>query len=319
MLTLEEIENISFRKAGIGGYKTEDVDTFVDGVILKVKDLENTGRELENRIEQLNAQIQIFRERQESVQDAIITAEITAKSIVREATHKAEIMITDANTKSENIIKEATEKSENMLAESNTKADTILNNATRKSAEKVDENNHILENQKKLITQIQNEVSRFKDALIQSYRNHLEIINSLPKADEFKAYQKKLDEYYPTAEVPNSENKEQPKQDIKKAEPKSEVQKKIPVMEVTKAENENKNKKEDVFSSSENKDVLHLSKKPVEKDKIKDNEAEDVPAEIKSDNKREPVIINNGEDDKKNPTKFGVLKLDDTLDNDSKK
>ena len=36
MLTMEEIENISFRRSGLGGYKVEDVDTFVDGVIEKV-------------------------------------------------------------------------------------------------------------------------------------------------------------------------------------------------------------------------------------------------------------------------------------------
>src|SRR5574344_1505525 len=122
MLTLEEIENISFRKAGLGGYKTEDVDTFVDGVILKVKSLEIANKEVEGRIEQLNAQIQKFKEKEDSVQDAIITAEMTAKSLVRDAAHKAEVIVTDANTKAENMIKEASEKAEKTLSESNTKA-----------------------------------------------------------------------------------------------------------------------------------------------------------------------------------------------------
>ena len=57
MLTVEEIENISFRRSGIGGYKVEDVDTFVDGVIEKVRQQERTNQELEARIEQLNRQI----------------------------------------------------------------------------------------------------------------------------------------------------------------------------------------------------------------------------------------------------------------------
>lgn len=334
MLTLEEIENISFHRSGLGGYKTDDVDTFVDNVILKVKDLESSNRELENRIEQLNAQIKLFKEKQESVQDAIITAEMTSKSLVRDATHKAEVLVTDANTKAENIIKEATEKSEKLISESNTKAETIINNAVLQSAKKVDENNHILENQKKLITQIQNEVTKFKEALIQSYRSHLEVINSLPKADEFKAYQEKLDEYYPITQPSepkpvkdtgsksvevnepaknNTDNTASEKQEVKNAAEKTNKDnqtKTTASIDINKAVIEEK--EEVIFSSS--KKTTDIKKETV----AKDDEAEDVPTKNVSANKREPVIIPD-DSKKKSDTKFGVLKLDDTLDADSKK
>ena len=32
MMTLEEIKNVSFRKANIGGYRVDDVDDFIDKV-----------------------------------------------------------------------------------------------------------------------------------------------------------------------------------------------------------------------------------------------------------------------------------------------
>ena len=92
MFTLEEIENVSFRRAGISGYKIEDVDTFVDGVIEKVRALDLANKEMEARIEQLNVQISKHEAQAESVQDAIITAEMTAKKLVRDANMKSEVM-----------------------------------------------------------------------------------------------------------------------------------------------------------------------------------------------------------------------------------
>ena len=55
MITLEEIENVTFRKAGLGGYKVDDVDNFVDKVIDKVKSLELANKELESRLDEEDA------------------------------------------------------------------------------------------------------------------------------------------------------------------------------------------------------------------------------------------------------------------------
>lgn len=197
MFTLEEIENVSFRRAGISGYKIEDVDTFVDGVIEKVRALDLANKEMEARIEQLNVQISKHEAQAESVQDAIITAEMTAKKLVRDANMKSEVIIADANAKAENIIKEAEDKAAAKIADADTRAETILDNALSRSASSIDENNRIIERQKQHIKSIQSEVSRFREALIDSYKNHIKIINTLPKAEEFAQYQTKLDENYP--------------------------------------------------------------------------------------------------------------------------
>jgi DivIVA domain-containing protein len=277
MLTLDEIEKISFRRSGLsGGYKIEEVDSFVEGVIETVKTLEQTNKELEVRVEQLNSRLIRYEENAASVQDAIITAEITAKKLVRDANENAEKTIRDANEqaertvfnanqsaektindanaqaektlaeadesaektisdaheRAEQILEEATESSDktiidayekadsiigdandkaaaiendayergsSFIYQSEMKAETILNSALRRSASSIEENNRIIEQQKTLIIQIQSEVTRFRDALIESYKTHLKVINSLPREEEFKAYQSKLDESYPTS------------------------------------------------------------------------------------------------------------------------
>ncbi len=208
MLTVEEIENISFRRAGFGGYKVDDVDRFVDGVIEKVKQLELSNRELENRIEQLNKQMIKYEEQADSVQDAIITAEKTAKKLVSDAAVRSESMVSEAEQKSAAMLSEAEEKSFNMMSEAETRSQTILNSALLRSASSIDENNRIIEQQKQNIIRIQSEVTRFREALIDSYKNHLKLINSLPNEEEFKQYQSSLDEKYPIAEPATPESVE---------------------------------------------------------------------------------------------------------------
>ena len=199
MLTIEQIEDVSFRKAGFNGYKTEDVDNFVDGVIEKVRELQLTNKELQSRVDQLTREVMKHEQQAATIQNAIITAENTAKNIVSEAELKAEAILRDARAKSEAMINSAEEAASRRTSESEIRAQTILDNALSRSANSIDENNRIIEQQKQNIIRIQSEVTRFREALIDSYKNHLRIINSLPKEEEFRQYQASLDEAYPEA------------------------------------------------------------------------------------------------------------------------
>ncbi len=200
MLTMEEIENISFRRSGMGGYKVEDVDTFVDGVIEKVRQLELANKELEARVDDLNKQVIRYESQAESVQAALITAQKTAKQLVKEASAEAEGILRQARTQADDTTRQADEQAADVLSAAQFRAQTVLDGALSRSAAGIEENNRIIEQQKQHIIQIQNEVSRFRDALIDSYKNHLELINSLPQAEEFQRYQDRLDEKYPMAE-----------------------------------------------------------------------------------------------------------------------
>ena len=82
----------------------------------------------------------------------------------------------------------------------NAKIEEVMNKALRESSEKIDENNRILDAQKKNIIRIMGEANKFRNSLIQSYKQHLNIINSMSKAEDFKKQQKELDEKFPPAE-----------------------------------------------------------------------------------------------------------------------
>ncbi len=196
MITLEKIENVTFRKAGFSGYKIEDVDEFVDKVIEKVKALEHENRELSSRVETQDKDIVKFKEKEESVQNAIISAEMTAKKIVMEATMKSDEKLSESKEEAEKIVREAEEHAKRVRAEADAKAEELMNVALRESSAKIEENNEILEQQKKNIIRLMGEANKFRNSLIQSYKEHLKVINNMSKADDFKKQQKEMDENY---------------------------------------------------------------------------------------------------------------------------
>ena len=155
MITLDEIQNISLRKSGLGGYKIEDVDSFIDKVIEKVKSLESSKRDLEQRIEAQDKEIQKYKEQEDSVQSALISAQMTAKQIVMEATKKSDEQLSESKEKADKLINDAKVRAEKINAETDAKTEEIMNKALRESSQKIEENNKILDAQKRSILLLQ--------------------------------------------------------------------------------------------------------------------------------------------------------------------
>lgn len=197
MITLEEMENISFRKSGFSGYKCDDVDDFVEKVVQKVKSLERANRELESRLEQQNSEITKCKEKAESVQNALITAEMTAKQIVMEATRKSDEQLSEAKEKAETLVRDAQERAEKIDQEANAKIEELINKTLRESSYQIEENNAIIEAQKENLIRIMSETNKFRNYLIQSYKDHLKIINDMTKPEDIERRKGELDAAYP--------------------------------------------------------------------------------------------------------------------------
>ena len=197
MITLDEIQNISLRKSGLGGYKIEDVDSFIDKVIEKVKSLESSKRDLEQRIEAQDKEIQKYKEQEDSVQSALISAQMTAKQIVMEATKKSDEQLSESKEKADKLINDAKVRAEKINAETDAKTEEIMNKALRESSQKIEENNKILDAQKRSILRLMGEANKFKNSLLISYKEHLSLINAISKGNDLKAKKKELDKNYP--------------------------------------------------------------------------------------------------------------------------
>ena len=135
MLTVKEINEVSFGKAGFSGYKPEDVDNFIDEVVesftqlLAERDdalqqeaqLDQQVKELTNQVAQLKAKnaelqkklgilaqkIESYREEEDGIKEAILSAQKIGKDAIQEAKDKAAVMLADAEENAKALLANA--------------------------------------------------------------------------------------------------------------------------------------------------------------------------------------------------------------------
>jgi cell division initiation protein len=167
MLNLQQITDATFRMAKLpGGYKPEDVDEFVEEVRDTVDTLTKTtqkqqeeiaalgqeNRQLQKKMEILAQKIEEYRDEEDGIKNALVSAQKLGDASVREDRHKAEIIIRDAQMKAERLVASAEEEAKSHVEE--------------------------LETLKQAVTD-------FRSQILEMYKQHLTMITSLPiKRDE---------------------------------------------------------------------------------------------------------------------------------------
>lgn len=176
MLKPEEIANVSFRRANLGGYRPEDVDAFIDQVQLTIDQMQKDKAELAQKLELLAKKVEEYRNDEESIRTTLLSAQKLADASVREAKHKSEVIIKDATVKAEKIVA----------------------NAQRD-----------IEDQQKTIENLQKEVVNFRSRLLAIYKEHLTLIDALPTEETFQQEKKAESIQEPESSTPE-EKEEQP-------------------------------------------------------------------------------------------------------------
>ena len=147
MYTAEDIRNITFTKS-LGGYKTGEVDDFIDICADTVEELTKTNADLKKKMELLANKVVEYRNDEDSIRTALLSAQRMGDTVLREANHKAGLILEDARIK----------------------ADKIEETAKQQIKEQIDELEHL----KKL-------VGDFRTQMLSVYREHLSMINVLPE------------------------------------------------------------------------------------------------------------------------------------------
>ena len=168
MLTIDEIKNVSFRKAKIGGYNADDVDAFIDEVIASFEQLKKEKTNLVHKIDRLATRLEEYRADEETVRNALLTSQKMSDACIKEAREKAA-----------RIIRDAEEKAQTLLVEAN--KTTAL--------------------EKENYLQLQADAVNLRAEIIELYRSHIQSIDDLPTSVDLEKTRKELDEKYPTDPV----------------------------------------------------------------------------------------------------------------------
>lgn len=150
MLTGEDIRNVRFNKS-MGGYKVNEVDDFLDECAMTVDTLLREKDELSKKLEVLADKLVEYRNDEDNIRTALLSAQRLGDTVVREAKHKAGLILDDAKIKAEKI-----------------------HDTARRD----------IQDEERELKRIQQEVANFKSKMLSLYREHLSLIDVLPEPEK---------------------------------------------------------------------------------------------------------------------------------------
>ncbi len=172
MLTIDEIKNISFRKATLsGGYRAEDVDAFIEDVIASFEQLKKEKTNLVHKIDRLATRLEEYRADEETVRNALLTSQKMSDACIKEAKDKAARILRDAEEKAQALSMEA---------------------------------NKMTALEKENYLQLQADAVNLRAELIELYRSHIKAIDDLPTQVDLDNAEKMINEKYPTEPIENN-------------------------------------------------------------------------------------------------------------------
>ena len=145
MLNPNEIANKQFSKGR--GYRAEEVDSYLRQIASDIGELIEEKRDLEKKMMVLADKLEEYKEDEESLRAALLGAQKLGDSVVREAKAKAQSLLEDAEAQAVQLVENAKKE---------------------------------IERQQQGFVRLQREVATFKSKLQLVYKQHLELISSIP-------------------------------------------------------------------------------------------------------------------------------------------
>lgn len=126
-----DIKNKTF-STKLRGFSPEEVDDFLDQVVLDYEDVIRQKRELEKSLRHAEEKLSYFNELKDALNQSIIVAQDTADKLKDNASKESNIIVTSAESKANEILTKANEESRTMVAEAKQLATEIIDDATNK-------------------------------------------------------------------------------------------------------------------------------------------------------------------------------------------
>ena len=145
MLTAKDIREVKFSRS-MGGYKTVEVDEFLDRCADVVDELSKQNDENNRKMQVLAETIVDYRNQEDSIRSALISAQRMSESVIADARKQADDIIAAARTEASNMRDQAIKDTDAEQRELN---------------------------------RVKQEVADFKAKLLSIYREHLTLINVL--------------------------------------------------------------------------------------------------------------------------------------------
>ena len=117
MITPLDIENKKFSKQMMNGYNVEDVDDFLDELVIDYEKNYKELAEANDKIDRLTNELEQYKNLEKTLQNTLVMAQTTAEEVKSVAQKQAEQLINDAKNQVDEIQKQNKETSMRKLEE----------------------------------------------------------------------------------------------------------------------------------------------------------------------------------------------------------
>lgn len=125
MLTPAQVKNHRFEVSGRGHYRADTVDTFLDEVYESYSQMFKENGDLVRKIGLLADKVEEYRNDEDNIRAALLTAQRMADKIVKEAKESVEDKISDAQKTAQKLVDEAQQKANAILEEARASAKEV--------------------------------------------------------------------------------------------------------------------------------------------------------------------------------------------------
>ncbi len=192
MLTPAKIKNHHFEAAGRNAYKADGVDRFFEEVSASYEQMFRENGEMYKKISLLAERLEEYRNDEDNIRNALLTAQRMSEQIQREAREKADALVSEAQARAvaENarvdaetneMMAQATYQAQAIVAEAQKQAEKIIYDATHESKEAAISARDWMIKEEAALEMMRVEVSKFKKQILDAYNDQLALIEKLPE------------------------------------------------------------------------------------------------------------------------------------------
>lgn len=134
MISANELRKVQLSSSE-NGYDTQQVNAVIEEAAKTIDAYVNENKELYRKMEILAKKIEEYREEEDSIKAALITAEKMAEQIRRESNEKASALILESEKTAKNNITEAQEKADKVISEAREYASSVIKEKNEQAAE----------------------------------------------------------------------------------------------------------------------------------------------------------------------------------------
>ena len=189
-MNAKEIMDKKFDKS-FNGYKMDDVDEFLRDISIEFTQLQKENGDLEKKLEVLADKIREYREDEDALKDALLSAQKQSKELLAETQAKADKLLSDAKEKAAKIVKDAEdgivskkEEAKKIIDNANAEKNRIINEAKAKADEMHGEMLRQNERDTEILARTRDESKKFTALVLAAYEKHIEEIKAIPSKYE---------------------------------------------------------------------------------------------------------------------------------------